>query len=375
MKQTRIAFEENKEDLGRYIKDNGIKKLMLVCGKSAHNLEAYDYLEKTSLEHGFAVVQFSDYEPNPTYDSVIIGVKLFRDSFCDGIMAIGGGSAIDVAKCIKAFSSMQGNGDDGEFLKQEIDEKGIPFIAMPTTAGTGSESTRFAVIYYKGEKCSVSGSDILPNAIILDADVLTSLPSYQRKATMLDAFCHALESFWSVNSNDESKMHSRKAIQGILENFRGYLQNEKEANGRMLVAANTAGLAIDVTQTTAGHAMCYKLTSLYGLSHGHSAAFCVLVLWKWMLDNVDKCIDSRGQEYVETVFKDIASSMGASDEKDAVRMFDDIIDELEIRRPEIQDADYDVLVSSVNVERLKNNPIKLNEEDIRFLYHEIAMER
>ena len=370
--QTRIEFEKNRKCLDEYIRDKGIKKLMLVCGKSAHKQDVYEYLKQLSEALELSIVYFEEFEPNPTYDSVVNGTLLFREVGCDGIVAVGGGSAIDVAKCIKAYAPMKGNGEDGGFLSQKIDVQEIPFIAMPTTAGTGSESTSFAVVYYKGEKYSVSSKHLLPNAIILDADALKTLPIYQRKATMMDAFCHALESFWSVNSTDESREYSSKAIQEILECYKGYLENDSNANSKMLLASNTAGMAINITKTTAGHAMCYKLTSLYGLSHGHAAALCVSVLWKWMLDNVERSIDPRGQEYIRRVFKEISDTMGASSEKDAADMFEKLVEELELEHPHIKDDDYELLISSVNVERLKNNPIKLDKDAISFLYHEIS---
>lgn len=372
MRQTRIEFEKNREYLGDYIRENDIKRLMLVCGKSAHKQAVYEYLEQHTIAADFDIVHFEDFEPNPTYDSVVKGAMLFREKGCDGIMAVGGGSAIDVAKCIKAYAPMKGNGEAGGFLSQDIDVQGIPFIAMPTTAGTGAESTRFAVIYYQGEKYSVSSKLLLPDAIILDDAALNTLPIYQRKATMMDAFCHAIESFWSVNSTDESRKYSRIAIQGIMTSYKGYLENDSDANGKMLLASNTAGMAIDITKTTAGHAMCYKLTSLYGFSHGHAAALCVSVLWKWMLENVELCIDPRGQDYIRQVFKEISDSMGASSEREAAEMFEKLTIELELDHPHINDDEYELLVNSVNVERLKNNPIKLDRDAISFLYHEIS---
>ena len=81
--------------------------------------------------------------------------------------------------------------------------------------------------------------------------------------------CHSMESFWSVNSTEESKQYSREAIQLMMKYKNAYLANEAIGNTAMLKAANIAGKAINITQTTAGHAMCYKLTSLYGIAHGH----------------------------------------------------------------------------------------------------------
>ena len=106
----------------------------------------------------------------------------------------------------------------------------------------------------------------------MEPELLESLPMYQRKATMLDAFCHAAESFWSVNSTEDSQEDAAEAIRLVLKYADSYLANEKDGNAQMLLAANIAGKAINVTQTTAGHAMAYKITTLYGLSHGHAVS-------------------------------------------------------------------------------------------------------
>ena len=198
---------------------------------------------------------------------------------------------------------------------------------------------------------------------------------YQRKATMMDAFCHSIESFWSVNSTDESKKLSRTAIQMILENMDAYLNNEDEANEAMLKAANIAGKAINITQTTAGHAMCYKLTSLYGIAHGHAAALCDSVLMPYMIEHTEDCIDSRGEAYLKTVFDEIAEAMDCGNTAALSDKFNEIVAKLEFSIPECGDEDYEVLKTSVNPTRLKNNPVNLSVETIDMLYHQIFSKR
>ena len=120
----------------------------------------------------------------------------------------------------------------------------------------------------------------------MDASALKTLPIYQKKSTMMDALCHSIESYWSVNSTEESNKYSKQAIQTILENKDAYLANKDLGNANMLKAAYLAGKAINITQTTAGHAMSYKLTSLYGIAHGHAVAICISKLWEYMLEPV-----------------------------------------------------------------------------------------
>ena len=316
-------------------------------------------------------VVFSDYQPNPLYENVQAGVKLFREDGCDSIIAVGGGSAMDVAKCIKLYGNLPGDGDNGSWLTAEYVENEIPFLAMPTTAGTGSEATRYAVIYYDGKKQSITSESFIPDAVLMDQNTLITLPLYQKKATMCDALCHALESFWSVNSTDESKEYSRRAIELITANMDGYLENIEEGRSNMLLAANTAGKAINITQTTAGHAMCYKITSLFGSAHGHAAILCDRVLFPWMIENTDKCIDSRGEKYLKGVLCEIGYAMGCETPGLAAEKLESIFEKIDLDIPTATEAQFDELKTSVNPVRLKNHPITLDVDTIDMLYHRI----
>ena len=259
MKQKILISSENYAELDIYFKENGIKSIMLVCGKSISSLRINQYFEALEIREGIRVVRFMDFQPNPLYESVVKGVEIFRENGCELIVAVGGGSAIDVAKCIKLYSNMD---NEINYLEQLIIPNEVKLLVVPTTAGSGSEATRYAVIYYKGEKQSVTHESCIPSLVLVDASVLETLPEYQRKVTMMDAFCHAIESFWSINSTLESKEYSAEAIRLIIENKDSYLKNNEVGNINMLRAANLAGKAINITQTTAGHAMCYKPVNL-----------------------------------------------------------------------------------------------------------------
>lgn len=314
------------------------------------------------------LVHFSHFHSNPLYESVVEGVAVFRESGCDAIIAVGGGSAIDVAKTIKLYSGMPGTGEDGAWLKSEPVPNTIPFLAMPTTAGTGSEATRYAVIYYQDAKQSITSTSFIPDTVIMDPDSLSTLPLYQRKATMCDALCHAIEAYWSVNSTDESKAFSRAAIKGVIDNMDGYLSNDPAGNAGMLLAAHKAGQAINITQTTAGHAMCYKITSLFGCAHGHAAILCNRILYSWMIDNIDKCIDPRGSSYLMSVLDEIGVAMGCDGAAAGAAKLLDIFQSLDLDVPGATPPEFGVLCSSVNPVRLKNHPIALDEESIESLY-------
>ena len=367
--QNKIIVSESYCEIDKYLEENAINNIFLVCDSSLHFLKLGEYFSLLKTRLGISVTYFNDFQPNPQYESIEKGVKQFNEKKSDAIFAVGGGSAIDVAKCIKLYSNMN---NTQNYLEQQIIPNDVKLIAIPTTAGTGSESTRFAVIYLDGSKQSITDYSIIPSTIVMDASVLTTLPEYQKKATMMDAFCHAIESFWSVNSTEESKMLSKKAIKMIQSNMNDYLAGDDSKNGIMLEAANLAGKAINITQTTAGHAMCYKLTSLYGIAHGHAAALCVSQLWPYMLSNLDKCVDPRGKEYLESIFYDIATTMNCKSIQESIFEFQSIIKKLGLSTPTIRNiSDYKILSSSVNTIRLKNNPVKLDEKAIDSIYHKI----
>ena len=372
MEQRVIETECQYELVGEWILKNSIQKLMLVAGNSATRQSVFDYIQSFCSNNSITTFCFADFNPNPDYSSIVNSVRLFRTEEVDGIIAIGGGSAIDVAKCIKLYSNMPGSGEDGSFLRTEIVPNKIPFLVIPTTAGTGSEATRYAVIYYKGEKQSISHESCIPDTVVLDPALLKSLSLYQRKATMMDAFSHAIEAYWSVNSTEESKGYSEKAIKGILDNYQGYLNNDSSGNAGMLNAAFYAGKAINITQTTAGHAMCYKLTSLFGYAHGHSAALCNKVLFLWMLNNIDRCSDARGEQYLKDTLFDLGKAFDLKDSTSAAEFFSDFVDKLGLELPKASAQQIEELVGSVNPVRLKNFPITLDESTIRELYLQIA---
>lgn len=366
MNQEIVSGVESHKRIEEILQRMGSKKVLLVCDSSYNFLSLKRYVDGLSI----SCVKFSDFTPNPLYEDVVKGVKLFNCENCDAILAIGGGSAMDVAKCIKLFCRMNA---EENYLLQEFHDSVIPLIAVPTTAGTGSESTRYAVIYYEGKKQSVTHESIIPDYAVLDYTVLKTLPAYQKKCTMLDALCQGIESCWSVNSTDESKGYSLFAIQKIMENYGDYIFNNSEnAAQEIMLAANYAGRAINITQTTAAHAMSYKITSLYGLPHGHAVAICLPYVWEYMLNNVNKTTDSRGEEYLLKTFKTISNALQAESADAAINRFSELLNELEIHAPEkVVSGEIEILAGSVNPVRLKNNPVAIDSVAAAELYAKI----
>lgn len=366
------------ENLPEILKGIDCKKLFLVIDSSYPFLNIKDKIEALPVEEK---VKFSDFTPNPLYEQVCNGIELLKSSNCDTILAVGGGSAIDVAKCIKlAVLAKEGNEAIIPPLVSQrlpIDETKIPFIAIPTTAGTGSESTHNAVMYYDGAKQTVTNDGVLPDYAVLEPSVLKTLPLYQKKCTMMDALCQGIESWWSVNSTEESYEYSRKTVELIMANWRKYIfGNDDEAAVQIMLAANYGGKAINITQTTAAHAFSYEITSLYNLPHGHAVAVGLPVIWEYMLGNMNKCIDVRGQNYLMVIFNNIAQTIGAQTPDEAITIFRNMMAVMELPNPVSKNisSDIQLLTSKVNPVRLKNNPVELDENTIRELY-ELIIDR
>ncbi|MCF0128429.1 MAG: phosphonoacetaldehyde reductase [Pseudobutyrivibrio sp.] len=352
--KTQSEYKLNKDEydlIGNCIEGS---KVFLVCGNSARASTLTDYISKR-----FETFIFSEFTSNPKYEEVINGSKKFKGFNPDTLIAVGGGSAIDVAKCILVFDEDRIIHESDFSLKELKPVK--KFIAVPTTAGTGSEATRFAVIYRNGEKTSVESEYCLPDDVFFISSMLDTLGEYQRKCTMLDAFSHAIESWWCVNATDESREYALKAIKLFFEAKDDYLNNVTSGNSVMLEASNYAGKAINITKTTAAHAMAYKLTTLFGYAHGHAVGLCLKSLWKYHLE--------KGLQTLVDLAEELEYESAESMYEDYVKIFN----ELQLEHPNIRDAQLIQLVNTVNVDRLKNNPISLDKNSIDGLYREISM--
>ena len=302
------------------------------------------------------VADFGEVKPNPDYETVQKALELFVKNDCNAILAIGGGSVIDVAKAIKYYYDNSGRND-------------IYLIAVPTTAGTGSESTSFAVIYINGEKKSLSDSNLLPDVAYLEGSLLNSLPLYQKKCTLLDAMCQCIESLWSVNSTAQSMEYAQKGIQLIRENYEKYFSDDNTVNSKILLASNYSGRAICISKTTAAHAMSYKITSKYGIPHGHAVAICLPYVWEFIVQNIDSCVDARGKEYLIGQLDIISDALGYHSCMEAIDAFKHFLMKIDIHAPaEISNEEIEALTEAVNLERLKNTPVKMDKKDIRHLY-------
>lgn len=300
---------------------------------------------------------FSSFHPNPDLDDTEAGVSLFQRENCDGLISIGGGSSIDTAKAIKAGLNA---GSAEEVIQNRLSIRTeYPHIAVPGTAGTGSEATQIAVVYVNGRKVSLNHPSLRPDGVLMDAGLLDTLPLYHKKSCALDALAQGIESYWSRGSNEDSKVHAYLAIIGVLDNLKAYLAGDLHAADEMLDASYQSGKAIQITRTTAAHAMSYMLTKKLGLAHGHACMLTLPVLWEMMQEH----------EEMQDTLNELSARMRLGNMQMAPRLLKGILYDLEMEIPAVPDEKLmDELVSSVNTERLSNHPVEMTGDEIREAY-------
>lgn len=364
MMHQKVKKQNIYQEYVKVLKEKNLSRVFIVAGKASSK---NDIIQKFLNDYNTAVI-FQDFSPNPTYESVIQGLECFNDNNCDCILAIGGGSAIDVAKCIKAFDSIESL--KSNYLDCKIKESSIPLIAIPTTAGAGSEATKFAVIYYQGEKKSIEHESLIPDVVLFESSLLYTLPLKQKKSTVLDALCHGIESYWSKNTTEESRMYANQAIQLVLDNYNKYFENDENACVKMQEAAYMAGKAINITKTTAAHALSYKLTTLYDIPHGQAVAICLKKVWEYTLS----LAKSENNTQLLKALKDLASAIRVDNEEQAIVRFSNLLDELDIECKIVTNvSSIELITSAVNIDRLKNHPVVFTKEIIKDIYSHILV--
>jgi alcohol dehydrogenase class IV len=269
--------------------------------------------------------------------------QAFQDSGATILVAIGGGSVIDLAKAIL----------------YEIKSPIPKFIVAPTTAGSGSEATAFAVVYKNKKKHSLVSSSLLPQIVILDAALTYNLPPYLSAVSGMDALCQAIESYWNRNATKESMEFSAEAIRIWRANFfRAVIHKEKNARSEMLMAAHYAGKAINITRTTGPHALSYYLTSRFNIPHGHAVALFLPIFFiynppdKTLFELLEVSDQKEAASWVRETMKAVGMSTTLS--------------ELKIDKAQILDE----LLGEVNEERFANNPAPFNAGKLKRLIEE-----
>lgn len=216
-------------------------------------------------------VLFDKAVPEPPIELANEGAKLAIRKRCDGVIGIGGGSAMDLAKAIAVLAANKGKAEDYLGLNR-VPGPGLPKIMVPTTAGTGSEVTFTAVFIRKKlkKKEGMNSPYLYPELALLDPELTLTLPPHPTAATGIDALSHAIESYTSINASPMSEMISLEAIRLISDNLRTAVHDGSnlEAREAMLLGSLYAGLGLANAGVTAVHSLSYPLGGKYGVSHG-----------------------------------------------------------------------------------------------------------
>ena len=211
----------------------------------------------------------------PNFDNINNLYNGFKNKNIDLVISIGGGSAIDLGK---VFSACELKKKIEAMSDLKIRRNQIFNIAVPTTAGSGAESTKFATIWSQSDstKHSFENDSLLPNIAYLDSSYTITLPLVNTLTTSLDALCHCLDCLWNKTKNIDAEAYASDSINIISEYLRKLLMTQDPiARKFLLQASNKAGQAINITKTSLNHSISYPLTNIYNLPHGFACAFSV----------------------------------------------------------------------------------------------------
>lgn len=291
------------------------RKPLIVTGKYTAKSAAAAELLKYAPDG----VVFDGITGEPTVEMINAGVRAYHENSCDYVIGIGGGSALDSAKAVAAMSALGGNIAD--YMGREISGEFPPMVLIPTTAGTGSEATKFTIITDtdKDIKMLLKGDKLLPDLAVLDYSYTISSPKSVTAATGMDAFTHAIESYTSRKANPITDTFALSAMKRIFANLpTAYNEPENEsAREQMLIAAYEAGVCINNASVTLVHGMSRPIGALFHVPHGISNA---------MLDI--KCLGFAAEGATER-FAAAARAVGASDSPDDKAAAQDFLNALE----------------------------------------------
>ena len=276
-----ILFETGSiKKLAGIAREHGWKKGVLICDPF---FRQSGFAEKIiGLSGGAIAAVYSDITPNPHVDEVDTCATLLKKTGADFAVSLGGGSSLDCAKAACAVAVNGGSARDYHTGGKKIEKRGLPLIAVPTTAGTGSEVTCVAVLSdpEKGVKGPIANPLLYPSLALIDPELTLSVPKKVTASTGLDVISHAIEGFWSKGHQPVCDALALHAAKLAFDNILGAYEHGDDLTARenMCEASVIAGLAFTLPKTAASHACSFPLTSVYGLPHGEACAFTLDVL-------------------------------------------------------------------------------------------------
>lgn len=336
-------------------------KILIVLGQKSFRNSPHFEKMKVML-NPYACFDAEPVSQNPDEISLQEEINRLKTESYDLVLAIGGGSVLDAAKLFAAIP-FQKNSDLSFYLSGPFDFKAktVPLIAIPTTAGTGSEVTPYSSVETRDKKkYTISHSKFYPAVAVMDPELTYSMPPYVTASTGFDALSQAIESFWSVHASPDTKPYSLKALTLILNNFEKVIKNPSSAEARsgMLFGSCEAGLAIAQTKTTAVHSVSYPITAYFKVAHGHA---CALTLSSFVRFNAP-VLKQEGAPLLK--------AFGVQDYEPMAKKIDDFMTAAGLSR-HLADFGIDekgieiILRDGFRPDRIKNNPRPVSHEDLK----------
>lgn len=266
------------------LKAKGLKRVLLASDRGLEAVGLVKRLEDILSGSGIDYVTYLDIEANPSTETVDIGMRLYQENNLQAIICLGGGSPMDTAKSISVLVTCGGKIQDYEGA-HKVQGPVAPIIAIPTTAGTGSEVTPFAVITDKSKnyKLTVFSYEIIPELALLDPELITTLPPTVAAPTGLDALTHAVEAYISLAAYPFSDAMAEKAMELIGKYIRPFVANRAdiEAASGMLLGSMFGGIAFSWARLGNVHAMAHPLGGYFNIAHGVANAVLLPVILEY----------------------------------------------------------------------------------------------
>jgi alcohol dehydrogenase class IV len=345
------------------VAQRGAQRVLLVTGSRSFEASGATVM-LPELERVAQVRRWSDFLPNPDAADLSQGLAIVDDFRPDLILAIGGGSVMDMAKLLAGFAGITDPVKLQEAIRSgdRIARREPGLVLAPTTSGSGSEADHFAVVYIGNEKFSVAGEPLRPDVVILDPRLSLSGSRYQKATSGIDAVAQAIESLWAVGATGASRRWARHALRLLLPAIETFVNTGTEESARaMAIGSHLAGRAIDISRTTAAHALSYGITKRYGVSHGHAVGL-----------TLGAFIEAHASAGSIEAMPEILARLGAADGHEGRQRFVALLERLGLstRLAEVgctTSEERRLLAESVNVERLGNNPVPFDEDGLTAL--------
>ena len=364
-------------NLLKNIKKEKYNKVFVVTDKNITKLNLIGSLLSSLKGNNIDYCLFDDVESDPSIETVEKGFNLYRVNNCDSILAVGGGSVIDCAKAIGARVSDPKRG----ILKLKrliggVKKFNIPFMAIPTTAGTGSENTYYALITNKEtkQKYPLFSNKYIPNYVALDPNLTVNLPLNITAYTGMDALTHAIEAYVSTYSKffKEDKKQGLEATKMVLDNLEKVYNEPTNLKYRenMLVASYKAGLAFRKISIGYVHAFAHRMGEFYHIPHGLANAIILPYILEFMVDKAKRPLSELA----------VYCKLGKQDEDELTlaNKFINRVKELNkalkipTRIKEIKESDYPLLIKRILKEgTLCGNPRVMNKKECEEMLNRI----